>query len=115
MAKKHDIQQYTTFHFVENGVDIKRQVHSMTVQDCLGVVHLLTGSELPRWIRINTGMTMMGANFAEALLAPEGIVSPTQGEFETKLLRYWRDAFFLTMGFFAIMFLRSFAELFGMV
>lgn len=114
MAKKHDDNQYTAFHFTENGIDLKRQIHSITVQDRCGVVRLLTGKELPRWIRVNTGKTSAGANSAQVLLAPEGIVSPLREEIETKLLRFWRDAFFLTLGFFAILFLRFFAELIGM-
>jgi len=115
MANKHDDKNYTSFHFRENELDLKRQLHSITVQDRLGVVRTLTGDELPRWIRVNTGKTHTGANSAQVLLAPESITSPLKEELETKLFRFARDVFFLAVGFFAILMLRFFAELFGWV
>lgn len=106
---------YTSFLFTENGIDLKRQLHSITVQDRLGVVYTLTGKDLPRWIRVNTGKTHTGANFAQVLLAPERITSPLKEEFEMRLVRVARDVFFLAVGFFAILVLRFFAVIFGWV
>jgi hypothetical protein len=99
--------RYCVFQLLENGKPQTRRFPEVVVQDAEGVVHRLTGDELPLYIGGYTGESHTGHHTLEILLRPKKLKRTPEPQAEGYRWPVGRDVLHVAIGFLGLQLLRA--------